>query len=109
MCFKRLGLIFLLLIAMIFSSSCTLKPDAKVIECSNIFFKCSESNCENQCGKIATEKGKVMTSSESVNDGSGCWCEYEDPESKIDYEEEGIKEIDVKEEQSDSIFAKLFG
>ncbi len=69
---------------------CTTKSDAKVIECSNVFFKCSDNNCENQCGKIATDKGKVLTKSESVNDGSGCWCEYEDPENKIEEESDSI-------------------
>lgn len=58
--------------------------DAKVIECSNLLFKCSEKDCDNQCGEIATDKGKVLISSESVNTGSGCWCEYDDPDSKID-------------------------
>ncbi|MBT6762286.1 hypothetical protein HOA92_04550 [archaeon] len=84
----RSWLIVLLIITLIMSTGCTLKPDAKVIECSNVFFKCSDNNCVNQCGKIATEKGKVLTKSESVNDGSGCWCEYEDPENKIGAGEE---------------------
>ncbi|MAG60898.1 hypothetical protein CL619_03880 [archaeon] len=79
--FLSIAIISLLLVG------CSSKPDAKVIECSNIFFNCNDNNCENQCGKIATEKGKVLTGSESVNDGSGCWCEYEDPESKIIEEE----------------------
>ena len=84
----RSWLIVLLIITLIMSTGCTLKPDAKVIECSNVFFKRSDNNCVNQCGKIATEKGKVLTKSESVNDGSGCWCEYEDPENKIGAGEE---------------------
>ena len=70
-----------------------MKPDAKVIECSNIFFKCDDRDCQDQCGKIATAKGKVLTKSESVNDGSGCWCEYEDPESKIETQSSLISDI----------------
>lgn len=82
----RLALILFLLAALILITGCTMKPDAKVIECSNIFFKCDSGNCQDQCGKIATSKGKVLTKSEAVNDGSGCWCEYEDPERKIEQE-----------------------
>ena len=95
-------LIISLVVFVTLSAGCELKPDAKVIECSNVFFKCSENDCENQCGKIATEKGKVMSSYESVNDGSGCWCEYEDPESKI---EKGVVEEEIKE--SASVFSRF--
>ena len=82
---NRFYLLFLLIFLILTATACTMKPDAKVIECSNIFFKCDINDCQDQCGKIATEKGKVLTKSEAVNDGSGCWCEYEDPESKIEF------------------------
>ena len=94
----RCTILILLIVSLTLLAGCTSKPDAKVIECSNIFFKCSDNNCENQCGKIATEKGKVLRSSESINDGSGCWCEYEDPENKIETESSVIV---VSEENSE--------
>ena len=81
------GLILVMLVcSLVLLVGCSSKPDAKVIECSNIFLKCSDKTCASQCGEVATEKGKVLIKSESVNDGSGCWCEYEDPENKIETE-----------------------
>ncbi len=66
-----------LLISLVLLSSCS-TTDAKVIECSNLLFDCGENDCSDQCGKVATDKGKVLISSEAINDGSGCLCEYTD-------------------------------
>lgn len=72
----------LLIISSLLLVGCSV--DAKVIECSNLFFDCDDRDCQNQCGQIATDKGMVLTGSEAVNQGSGCWCEYEDPDIRIE-------------------------
>ena len=80
---SRILLLILILGTVLFVTSCS-TTDARVIECSNLFFDCDSSDCSDQCGKKATERGQVLVSSEEINDGSGCWCEYEDAELRLD-------------------------
>ena len=81
---KLIKILFMLILltSLILVSSCSTK-DAKVIECSNLIFDCDYNDCVNQCGKIATDKGKVLIDSKEINDGSGCFCEYEDAEVNL--------------------------
>jgi len=48
----------------------------QVIKCSNLIFKCSDNNCANQCGKLASTSNEKVITALSVNDGNGCECTY---------------------------------
>ncbi|MBT4604966.1 hypothetical protein HOC01_04960 [archaeon] len=67
--------IFLLLVLLVSCSKET--TEKQVVECPKVIFDCGKNACSEECGAIATGRGWLVLSSESVNDGTGCLCEFE--------------------------------
>tara|TARA_Y100000310_G_C20589868_1_gene767411 strand:+ start:265 stop:501 length:237 start_codon:yes stop_codon:yes gene_type:complete len=75
---RKVSFLLFLLIGVVFLASCTAQTTEKqIIECPNLIFDCGERGCSNECGVVATERGWLVLSSEAVNEGSGCLCEFE--------------------------------
>ena len=50
----------------------------QVIKCANWFFKCSDNDCGNQCGKLMSDNNQKVITGISVNSGKGCECTFVD-------------------------------
>jgi hypothetical protein len=74
----KITFIIVIIVSLLLTACSPSQPteQKQVIKCANLIFKCSDNDCGNQCGKLASKNNEKVVTALAVNSGNGCECTY---------------------------------